>query len=501
MGLQEAFRSVFPIKDFRGECALHFVDYSLGDWQCRCGFVKGLEHLRQTCSHCKGRVIVLDTHVREVQCQHCGQIQKLDLPKCPHCDDVVNLRVHAGVDECQERGMTFGVPLKIRVRLEVYQKDAGGQPSVLDIKEEEVFFGNMPLMTEKGTFIINGTERVVVSQLHRSPGVFFQTNDNRTEYVSKIIPARGSWVELELDAKGLLHVRIDRKRRFPATVFLRALGLGENSALLSRFYPVDTFQVQDGKIRMAVSDRLHLFNAAQNVKDGRERWWSPGKKIRRSQIARLKKMGVESVLIDHERAHGHLRLQGRGGPGDGRRAGRGRAAHRLRPRSSRWPRPASPPSRCILPKATDIGVALLETITRDVCKNQEDAYLDFFRKVRPGDPVTPEGAKNFFNLMFFDDKRYDFSRVGALKFLTKMHPQDFRSLGKKQLTEELDRRGPSPSRTTARSWSTSSSCRRTSRRWTTSTTWATAASAPWASSSRTRSASVWPAWSARPRRR
>lgn len=130
MGLQEAFRSVFPIKDFRGECALHFVDYSLGDWQCRCGFVKGLEHLRQTCSHCKGRVIVLDTHAREVQCQHCGQIQKLDLPRCPHCDDVVNLRVHAGVDECQERGMTFGVPLKIRVRLEVYQKDEIGRAHV-----------------------------------------------------------------------------------------------------------------------------------------------------------------------------------------------------------------------------------------------------------------------------------------------------------------------------------------------------------------------------------
>ena len=161
-----------PHQGLPGECALHFVDYSLGDWQCRCGFVKGLDHLRQTCSHCKGRVIVLDTHVREVQCQHCGQIQKLDLPKCPHCDDVVNLRVHAGVDECQERGMTFGVPLKIRVRLEVYQKDASGQPSVLDIKEEEVFFGEIPLMTDNGTFIINGTERVVVSQLHRSPGVF-----------------------------------------------------------------------------------------------------------------------------------------------------------------------------------------------------------------------------------------------------------------------------------------------------------------------------------------
>ncbi len=439
VGLQEAFRSVFPIKDFRGECALHFVDYSLGDWQCRCGFVKGLEHLRQTCSHCKGRVIVLDTHVREVQCQHCGQIQKLELPKCPHCDDVVNLRVHAGVDECQERGMTFGVPLKIRVRLEVYQKDASGQPSVLDIKEEEVFFGNMPLMTDKGTFIINGTERVVVSQLHRSPGVFFQTNDNRSEFVSKIIPARGSWVELELDAKNVLHVRIDRKRRFAATVFLRALGLGENSALLSRFYPVDTLHIEDGKIRMAVSDRLHLFNSGETLKEGREAVVETGKKIRRSQIARLKKMGTEAVRISHEDPTDIYIFKDVVDPETGdvlAEAGQAVDPARL----FEIARSGVTSVEVILPKATEIGTALMETITRDVCKSQEDAYLDFFRKVRPGDPVTPEGAKNFFNLMFFDDKRYDFSRVGALKFLTKMHPQDFRALGKKQLTEALDRR-------------------------------------------------------------
>ena len=439
MGLQEAFRSVFPIKDFRGECALHFVDYNLGDWQCRCGFVKGIEHLRQTCSHCKGRIIVLDTHAREVQCQHCGQVNPIQIPRCPHCDDVVNLRVHAGVDECQERGMTFGVPLKIRVRLEVYQKDAGGQSTVLDIKEEEVFFGNMPLMTDKGTFIINGTERVVVSQLHRSPGVFFQTNDNRTEFMSKIIPARGSWVELELDAKNVLHVRIDRKRRFPATVFLRALGLGENSALISRFYPVDTFELEDGKIRMAVSDRLHLFSAGETIKEGREAILEAGKKIRRSQIARLKKMGVKTVLISHEEPadiHAYKDVV------DSETGDVLAESGQLLPfeRLFEMARAGVKSIDVVLPKATEIGTAMLETITRDVCKSQEDAYLDFFRKVRPGDPVTPEGAKNFFNLMFFDDKRYDFSRVGALKFLTKMHPQDYRALSKKQLSDELDRR-------------------------------------------------------------
>jgi DNA-directed RNA polymerase subunit beta len=439
VGLQEAFRSVFPIKDFRGECALHFVDYSLGDWQCRCGFLKGLDHLRQTCTHCKGRIIVLDTHAREVQCQHCGQVSPLNIPRCPHCDDMVNLRVHAGVEECQERGMTFGVPLKIRVRLEVYQKDSSGQSSVLDIKEEEVFFGNMPLMTEKGTFIINGTERVVVSQLHRSPGVFFQTNENRTEWVGKIIPARGSWVELELDAKNVLHVRIDRKRRFPATVFLRALGLGDNASLLKRFYPVDTLTLEDGAVRMAVSDRLVGLVAGQTVKEGREPIVESGKKIRRSQVARLKKAGVESVLLNHEELADLYAFRDVVDPESGEVLVESAQAVSVE-RLFELARAGVTTLEVILPKATDVGTSLLETVTRDVCKSQEDAYLDFFRKVRPGDPVTPEGAKGFFNLMFFDDKRYDFSRVGALKFLTKLHPEQYRGLEKRHLTEELDRR-------------------------------------------------------------
>ena len=439
VGLQEAFRSVFPIKDFRGECALTFVDYALGDWQCRCGFMKGLDNLRQTCSHCKAPVVVTDTHAREVQCQHCGQVTALSIPKCPHCDDVVNLRVHTTVEECQERGMTYGVPLKIRVRLEVYQKDAAGASSVLDIKEEEVFFGNMPLMTEKGTFIINGTERAVVSQLHRSPGVFFQTSENRSEYVGKIIPSRGSWVELEMDTKNVLHVRIDRKRRFPATVFLRALGLGTNADLLKRFYSVDTLKLEDGSLSMKVSDRLAGYVAGEDVKERKEVILEAGKKIRKSQVAKLKKAGVEWVKLNAEDltdiyAFGDVADEESGEL----------LVESTQPltveRLYELARAGVETLEVILPKASEVGSAILETIQRDVCKNQEDAYIDFFRKVRPGDPVTPAGAKGFFEMMFFDDKRYDFSRVGALKFLTKLHPEQYRSLSKKALAEELERR-------------------------------------------------------------
>jgi len=438
-GLQQAFASVFPIKDFRGECALQFVDYTLGDWECRCGHLKGLDHRRQTCSHCSERIVVLETHAHEVQCQACGQVNPLHVPRCPHCDDMVDLRVHTSVAECQERGMTYGVPLKIRVRLEVYQKDASGTPSVLDIKEEEVFFGNMPLMTDKGTFIINGTERAVVSQLHRSPGVFFQTNENHTEYVAKVIPARGSWVELELDAKNVLHVRIDRKRRFPATVFLRALGLGETSSLLKRFYPIDVLKIEDGAVRMAVSERLSGLVAAENVHKRGEHLVEAGKKVRRGQVAKLQKNGVPDVLLDASELKEFVyAFRDIADPESGElfcEAAQPLSAEKL----FEMARAGITEVEVILPKGTEIGTALLETIPKDVCKNQEEAYLDFFRKVRPGDPVTPEGARNHFNLTFTDEKRYDFSHVGALKFSTKLHWETFQRLAPAERDAELER--------------------------------------------------------------
>lgn len=439
-GLQEAFTSIFPIKDFRGECSLEFMDYSLGDWECRCGFLKGLENLRQKCPHCKSLIRVMDTQRRDVQCQHCGQIVPLKIPRCSYCDDVVGLRIPNSVEECQQRGITYGVPLKVWVRLVIYQKDAAGEPSILDIKEEEVFFGNVPLMTDKGTFIINGTERAVVSQLHRSPGIFFDADENRTEFVGKVIPSRGSWVEFELDTKkDLLHVRIDRKRRFPATVFLRALGLGENRDIIKRFYETDTFQIKDGEIRMEVSDRLYGMTAGKTVEKDGTTLVEKGKKIKHSSISRLKKAGVKRVLIDHDELADVYSAT------DVAEAESGELlAESAQPVSIESifeiARTGVKKIEVILPKATPIGATLLNTITKDLSNNQEEAYIDYFRKVRPGDPVTAKGAKGFFDMMFFDRRRYDFSRVGALKLLTKMHPEAYRSLKKEKLFEELDLR-------------------------------------------------------------
>jgi DNA-directed RNA polymerase subunit beta len=439
IGLEEAFRSVFPIQDFRGECALQYVDYTLGDWTCRCGHLGGLQHLRQNCIHCHSKVVIADVQAREVQCQACGQSSPAQVPRCPRCDDMVSLRVKSSVEECQVRGMTYSVPLKIRVRLEVYQKDASGNPNILDIKEEEVFFGNMPLMTDKGTFLINGTERAVVSQLHRSPGVFFQANENHTEYVAKIIPARGSWVELELDAKNFLHVRIDRKRRFPASVFLRALGLGDTPSLLKRFYETDILHLKDGEIKMEVSDRINVLVAGETLTQDGEVVVEAGKKIRKSQVARLKKSGVKKIRIQHEDLGDVYALENVADPETGEllaESGQPVPVERL----FELARAGVKEIAVVLPKAGDIGVSLLETIAKDQCKNQEEAYVDFFRKVRPGDPVTQAGAKSFFNAMFFDSKRYDFSQVGALKFLTKLHPDMYRGLVKKDLAKELERR-------------------------------------------------------------
>src|SRR5436853_2535648 len=226
IGLQTVFNSVFPISDFRGVSDLECVDYSIGNWECKCGNLKGLHHLRSTCRSCGATIRTDPFHAGDILCHHCGTFNKNVVTFCNKCGDPVGLQLKYDMLECQERGMTYAAPLKVTIRLTVYSKDPEtGKKSVRDIKEQEVFFGEIPLMTDNGTFIINGTERVIVSQLHRSPGVFFK--GDRDEYLAKIIPYRGSWVEFEYDQKGLLHARLG-KRKIIATVFLRALGLWLN---------------------------------------------------------------------------------------------------------------------------------------------------------------------------------------------------------------------------------------------------------------------------------
>src|SRR6266550_2676560 len=208
-GLQSVFKSVFPISDFRENSSLEFIEYSIGNWECKCSKLQGLHHLRKPCSQCGATLIADPYGDREVLCPRCGKGNQARGDVCDICGNTVGLKLKYDVDECQERGMTFAVPLKVTIRLVVWDKDPDTQAKAIrDIKEQEVYFGDIPLMTENGTFIINGTERVIVSQLHRSPGVFF-TKESAHTFLAKIIPYRGSWVEFDADVEDVLLVVLE----------------------------------------------------------------------------------------------------------------------------------------------------------------------------------------------------------------------------------------------------------------------------------------------------
>src|ERR1700682_5814672 len=203
--LQAVFKSVFPFSDFRETCALEFVSYRIGEWKSRSGRLDGLQHLRFPCEHCGATVRVSDPRANKVECGACGHPNPNKVTIDEVCGTPVELRLPYSVAECQERGYTYSVPLKVTFRLKVFDKEAAPSGKgaskewpIRDIKEEEVYFGEIPLMTDNGTFVINGTERVIVSQLHRSPGVFFTKETN--VLIGKIIPYRGSWVEFEIDS-------------------------------------------------------------------------------------------------------------------------------------------------------------------------------------------------------------------------------------------------------------------------------------------------------------
>src|SRR4249920_2324906 len=226
VGLQSVFKSVFPISDFRENSSLEFIEYSIGNWECKCGKLQGLHHLRKPCSACGATLIADPYGDREVLCPRCGKANQARGDVCDICGNTVGLKLKYDVDECQERGMTYAVPLKVTIRLVVWNKDPEtGVKTIRDIKEQEVYFGDIPLMTEHGTFIINGTERVIVSQLHRSPGAYLMEPKDATKQVftANLMPSRGSWLELEIDKKGVVYARIDRKRKLPITTLLRAL--------------------------------------------------------------------------------------------------------------------------------------------------------------------------------------------------------------------------------------------------------------------------------------
>src|SRR6476619_3591635 len=296
-GLQSVFKSVFPISDFRENSSLEFIEYSIGNWECKCGKLAGLHHLRKPCKNCGATLIADPYGDHVVLCPRCGVENQARGDVCDICGYTVAMKLKYDVDECQERGMTYAVPLKVTIRLVVWNKDPEtGVKTIRDIKEQEVYFGDIPLMTENGTFIINGTERVIVSQLHRSPGAFFHSED-KTLFIAQVIPYRGSWVEFEYDAKNLLYVRIDRKRKFLATVFLRALGLRGADEIIRSFYTVDKIYLKKDSKFWAVSDSLAGLRAGKDITVPKSDVTHAGKKITSTALSALKKGNVESVEV------------------------------------------------------------------------------------------------------------------------------------------------------------------------------------------------------------
>src|ERR1700681_2299932 len=298
-GLQSVFSSVFPIQDFRGLSQLDFVDYSIGNWECKCGNLKGLHHLRATCRNCGASVVTDPYKTGDVLCTKCGTFNKNTPTFCEKCGDPVTLQLKYDMLECQERGMTYAAPLKVTIRLTVFDKDPEtGNKTIRDIKEQEVFFGEIPLMTDNGTFIINGTERVIVSQLHRSPGVFFEKQQLQGYYLGKIIPYRGSWVEFEYDNKNLLYVRIDRKRKFYGSVFLRALGYKTDEQILRAFYRVSKINIKDKKLLWNVDEGLTglKLSYAITTKSG-DTVVAQGKKITSSLFKEIQKAKIQQVEV------------------------------------------------------------------------------------------------------------------------------------------------------------------------------------------------------------
>ena len=422
-GLQSVFTSVFPISDFRGLSQLEFVDYSIGNWECKCGNLKGLHHLRSTCRNpaCGATIQTDPFHPGDVLCHKCGTFNKNIVTFCNRCGDPVGLQLKYDVPECEERGMTYSAPLKVTIRLTVYDKDPDtGVKSVRDIKEQEVFFGEIPLMTQNGTFIINGTERVIVSQLHRSPGVFFEKVAAQGYYLGKIIPYRGSWVEFEYDTKNLLFVRIDRKRKFYGSVFLRALGLKTDSEIIKAFYRVTELTLGGSKIHWKVNDSLIGLKLSYAISQKGETVVPQGRKITPSVYKELQKQKVESVEVASND------LDGAYVAGDVIDTDTGEilaeANHELTTITlARLMESGIKMVEIFFPERDDVGNVVSATIRKDAVKAQSEALLEIYRKLRPGDPPTLDTASQLFQGMFFDARKYDLSRVGRMKFNIKQY--------------------------------------------------------------------------------
>ncbi|MGQ9371855.1 DNA-directed RNA polymerase subunit beta [Azospirillum sp. ST 5-10] len=393
LGLQEVFRSVFPIKDFSDRAVLDFVRY------------------------------------------------ELEQPKYD-------------VEECQQRGMTFAAPLKVTLRLSVFDvEEDTGLRSIRDIKEQDVYMGDMPLMTANGTFIINGTERVIVSQMHRSPGVFFDHDKGKTHssgkylFAARVIPYRGSWLDFEFDAKDLVYVRIDRRRKLPATTLLFALDNAETVSLrgqrreagkdllpyeaqgmskeeiLSYFYDVITYSRASGGWKTPFSaERMKGVKLVSDLVDAKtgQVVAEAGSKMTPRLIRKLQDGGLEEQLVSTEE------LTGRYLAVDIINEQTGEVLHEAGDELSaadldKLEKSGVAEIPVLAIDHINVGAYIRNTMAADRNASREDALIDIYRVMRPGEPPTLESAEALFNGLFFDSERYDLSAVGRVKMNARLN--------------------------------------------------------------------------------
>jgi DNA-directed RNA polymerase subunit beta len=452
-GLEAVFRSVFPISDYRGSAQLDYVDYAMGTWRCKCGQLEGLQHLRSVCKGCGTVIRVNPLAGGDVLCTQCGALNKSVVNLCPTCGEPVGLKLKYDVDECQERGMTYAVPMKVKFRLTVFDQEEGtGKRSVRDIKEEEVYFGEVPLMTDNGTFIINGTERVIVSQLHRSPGVYFEKPTVHA-YLGKIIPNRGAWVEFEYDAKGILYVRIDKKRKILGTTFLRALGLPiktdmaairddddaiknavltatfSDEQILRMFYETERIALRDGRLFWKLNTEQDVSTAQSKLTDVKapedivhprtgEVIVRGGRRISTLAYREMLRAKVKEVEISPSELEGAFFLED---VADADGEVRAECNTPVTPQAVTNLLAANVRQiEVFFPERDEVGNVLSTTLKKDSAKTPAEALVEIYRKMRPGDPPTVLSSWRLFEGMFFDPRKFDFSRVGRLKFNIKM---------------------------------------------------------------------------------
>jgi DNA-directed RNA polymerase subunit beta len=364
-GLQAVFKSVFPIKDFNETASLEFVSYELGQ---------------------------------------------------PKYD----------VEECHQRGMTYAAPLKVKIQLVIWDVE-GGRRSIKNVKEQEVYFGEIPLMTANGTFMVNGTERVIVSQLHRSPGVFFEHDKGRTHstgkllYSARIIPYRGSWIDFEFDPRDVLYVRIDRRRKFPATVPLRALGMTTED-LLNYFYRKDVLILDGDRLAMKfVPEQLLGQRVTREVKDPNtgEVIAREGRKFNKAVVRQLEQAKIAEIPIAPEDVVGRVSAHDVIDSTTGEVLAQCNeelsedAVEKLKEHGVRS-------IEVLFTEDQPGGGPLRLTLAQDKLNTPEEAILEIYRRLRPGDPPTVQTATNFFNNLFFNPERYDLSKVGRLKLNHKL---------------------------------------------------------------------------------